>query len=215
MHPLLGVVLTVGLTAPARADEQASARALIDQAVQAMGGEAKLGDLRAVTWKAKGTFQSGGQEAALANENSAQLPDRFRFVMELEANGNTVPLLIVMNRERGWIQANGQTSDLPGDFHRSLADCCYAFGLALMPQRLKDKEFRLSPLGEIKINDRPAAGVRVSRAGRPDVNLYFDKSTHLPVKAETRVTEPDTKQEVAAELSFGEYREFDGIPAFT
>jgi hypothetical protein len=111
------------------------------------------------------------------------IPDRFRFVMDLEANGNTIPVVLVMNRERGWIQANGQTSDMPRDFHRSLVDCCYAFGLALMPPRLQDAEFQLSPAGEIKVHDRPAVGVRVSHKGGPNVNLYFDKASSLPVKS--------------------------------
>jgi len=120
-----------------------------------------------------------------------------------------------MNQERGWIQANGRTGDLPRDFHRSLMDCCYAFGLALMPQRLKDADFQLSPAGELKINDRPAVGVRVSRKGWPDVNVYFDKASHLPVKAETRIKDPDTQREVTAELAFSDYKAFNGIPSFT
>src|SRR5262249_26531949 len=160
--------------------------------------------LQAATWKAKGTLHRGGQATALTNENAAQLPDRFRFVMDLEANGNTVQLVLVLNQERGWIQANSRTNDLPRDFHRSLSDCCYAFGLALMPQRLKDADFQLSPAGEVQVNDRPAVGVRVSRKGWPDVNVYFDKASSLPVKAETRIKEPDTQREVTAELSFSD-----------
>ena len=81
---------------------------------------------------------------------------------------------------------NAQTTDLPLDFHRSLMDYCYAFGLALMPQRLRDADFQLSPAGEVKVNDRPALGLRVSRKGWPDVNVYFDKESGLVVKAATR-----------------------------
>jgi hypothetical protein len=135
--------------------------------------------------------------------------------MDLRADGNTIAMVLVMNQERGWIQANGRTSDLPRDFHRSLIDCCYAFGLALMPQGLKDADFQLSPAGEIQVNDRPALGVRVGRKDWPDVNIYFDKASSLPVKAETRIKKPDTQREVTAELTFGDYKAFDGIPSFT
>jgi hypothetical protein len=215
MHPLSGAAYWVFLALPVHADDAAAARTVIDKAVQAMGGQARLAKLRAATWKAHGTIHRGDQATALTNENAAQLPDKFRFVMDLEASGNTVQMVLVMNQDRGWIQANGRTSDLPQDFHRSLMDCCYAFGLALMPQYLKEVDFQLSPLGELNINDRPAVGVCASRKGWSDVNVYFDKATSLPVKAETRIKEPDTQREVTAELAFSDYKAFDGIPSFT
>jgi hypothetical protein len=215
MHIILLLVFVASPALPVQTNDQAAAKALIDKVVQAMGGDAKLAKLHAATWKAKGTFHGGAQEHPLTGENSAQLPGRFRFVMELEDNGKLVPVVVVMNQERGWIKINDQTNDQPRDFHRSLLDCCYAFGLALMPQRLKDAAFQLSPAGEIKVNDRPAVGVRVSRKGWPDVNLYFDKVTSLPVKAETRIRNPDANREVTAELAFSAYKPFEGIPSFT
>src|SRR2546430_9564395 len=55
----------------------------------------------------------------------------------------------------------------------------YTFHLATLAP-LKDKAFKLAPLGEVKVNDQPAVGIRVSCEGRPDASLYLDrKSTRL------------------------------------
>jgi hypothetical protein len=45
--------------------------------------------------------------------------------------------------------------------------------------------------------------------------VYFDKASRLPVKAETRIKDPDTQREVTAELAFSDYKAFNGIPSFT
>jgi hypothetical protein len=62
MHLLLEIACTFPLALLVRADDQSAAEALIDKAVQAMGGETKLAKLRAATWKAKGTFHSGAKQ---------------------------------------------------------------------------------------------------------------------------------------------------------
>ena len=74
---------------------------------------------------------------------------------------------------------------------------------------LMDKAFTLAPLGEIRVDQRPAAGVKVSRVGRRDVNLYFDKATGLLVKIEARVKDDDG-QEVTEETFLSDYRDVQG-----
>ena len=49
---------------------------------------------------------------------------------------------------------------------------------------LKAKAFTLTPLEPIKVDDRPALGIKVTRKDYPEVTLYFDKETHLPVRVE-------------------------------
>ena len=45
---------------------------------------------------------------------------------------------------------------------------------------------KLELLGEMKVGDKPALGVRVEVKGYRGVSLFFDKETHLLVKSESR-----------------------------
>ena len=56
----VGVVLLAGGTA--RADEAERLKALVDEAIKAKGGEARLVDLQAAVWKSRGT----GRPSSLA-----------------------------------------------------------------------------------------------------------------------------------------------------
>ena len=49
--------------------------------------------------------------------------------------------------------------------------------------------------------------MQVTKKGKRDVNLYFDKKTNLLVKAEYRALDPFTLQEVAQEKLFSGYKE--------
>ena len=60
---------------------------------------------------------------------------------------------------------------------------------------LTGKEYALSSLGELKVNGRPAVGIKAKKKGAADLDLWFDKKTRLPVKAEMRVT--DSTEEAA------------------
>ena len=65
MKTRFGAVLTVGLLlggSAARADEQAEAKALLDKAMKAMNGEAKLAKLHTASLKGKITGKDGGGE---------------------------------------------------------------------------------------------------------------------------------------------------------
>src|SRR5262249_33308325 len=71
------------------------------------------------------------------------------------------------------------------------------------------KKFRLAPLGEVAVDGRPARGVKVSREGHRDVDLYFDREKSLLVKTQTRVKDDDG-QEVTEETFLSDYKEAQG-----
>jgi len=79
-----------------------------------------------------------------------------------------------------------------------------------MPTLLKDKWLKLSPLGEMTICDRAALGIKVARKGHPDLDLYFDKETHLPLKCSLKVWKRGDL-EVTIEWLFSEFKEFAGF----
>src|SRR5947209_9536517 len=121
-----------------------------------------------------------------------------------------VKCLIVLNGDKGWAQAAGQNSDVPPNYVPFLKDLFYALRMPQVVPQLTDGAFKLAPLGEVKVGDRPALGVTVTHKDRKDVGLYFDKETGLPVKAEVRLTDPDGK-ETTVEAVYADYKEFDGL----
>jgi hypothetical protein len=120
---------------------------------------------------------------------------------------------IVVNNDRGWVQAGGETRDMtPEELNPHSAEMYVGWISTLLP--LKDKKFKLATLGEAKVKDRPVVGVRVSSEGHKDVNLFFDKDSSLLAKIEHRAiaTEQGGK-EVTQETFLSEYKEVDGVKA--
>src|SRR5262249_39850304 len=80
---------------------------------------------------------------------------------------------------------------------------------ALVP--LSDKSYSLSALGEVKVEGKPAVGVRVSKKGQRDVNLYLDKGSGLVVKYEHVLKDVKAGgKEFNQECFFSDYKDFAG-----
>ena len=75
---------------------------------------------------------------------------------------------------------------------------------------LKDKGFTLAALGDVKVGKRDAVGLRVSHKGHRDINLFFDKKTHLLLKSERRAKD-EMGGEYTAEEFLDDYKEVAGI----
>ena len=206
-----GLVLTA--TVAARADDSAAARALVDKAIKAQGGEAVLSKWRGGTAKLKGTIHIEGMAAAFTGEFAVQGSDRQKFDIQAEVGGEKFRLVYVLRGDKGWFKFNDDTMELDKEDLAEMQEEAYAGWLAtLVP--LKDKKFTLAPLGEIQVDQRPALGVKVSSKGHRDLNLYFDKETGLLVKTEARVKD-DNDQEVTEETFLSDYKEVQGTKQAT
>jgi hypothetical protein len=78
---------------------------------------------------------------------------------------------------------------------------------------LTDSSVQLSLLGESKVEDRAALGVKIASKGHREMNLYFDKESGLLAKVQLRKNDPQTGQEVDEERIIKEYQDFDGQKA--
>src|SRR5262249_39086085 len=88
--------------------------------------------------------------------------------------------------DKGWRNLSGMVEDLD---EASLAEMKlgrYYDRVTNLVPLLKEKTYTLAPLGEHKIQGKPALGVKVSSKGQPDIKIFFDKATGLPVKTEYR-----------------------------
>lgn len=201
---VLGLLLRVAGGASA-ADET---QAIIDKAIKAHGGVEKLAKDRATQSKSKGTIELAGG-ISYTQETSLQ-SGKFKDVMQLSVAGTDVTVTTVFDGKKAWVNANGMTRELEGKLLDEVKEAAYTTKLGRMVF-LKDKAVELSPLGEVKVNDRPAVGVKVVTKGHRDLNMYFDKESGLLAKVERQALDAMTQKEVAEERIVLEYQEVDGM----
>lgn len=203
------VGLLLGAGGLARGDDQADARKIIDKAIKAEGGAEKVAKNKAATWKVKGNFYGLGNALPYTGEYAIQFPDKFRFALEFDAGGQKAKMIAVVNKDKGWRDLNGNVMDMDKEQVTEAREGMYAQNV-FRAVALKEKGYTFSPLGEVKVDKRPAVGVKVSHKGHRDVNLYFDPKSGLLVKTEARVKDEMTGQEVKQETFFSDYKESNG-----
>jgi hypothetical protein len=143
-------------------------------------------------------------------EESVQLPDKFRSDIQIDANGMNIKITQAFDGKKGWVKVADNVMDLDEKQTSELKALLYAGKVAGLIELLKDKNFELSPLGEVKVKDRPAVGVLVKQKGHRDISLYFDKENSLLAKTVTMVIDQMSQSEATQEKIFADYRVVDG-----
>ena len=198
--------LSWGLYAQAQDDEP---RAIINKAIKAHGGAKKLAAIKAVQTKAKGKIVAP-MEIAFTIDISGQPPDKMKAVIDLDINGMAISVTQVVNGKKGWINVMGTTKDLEA---QELTEAQNQFHIEKVSQlvTLKDKSYKLSSLGEAKVEGKDAVGVQVTKKDQRDVNMYFDKTSYLLLKSEYRAFDQFSKQEVNQEKIYLNYKDMNGL----
>jgi hypothetical protein len=203
------VAVLLGAVRAVQSGDEADTRAVIDKAIKALGGEANLSKQKAMTLKGSGTYYGQGDAGVpFTGDWNIQAPRQIRVAIE----GNGFRFVRVVNGDKGWIKlGDDATKALSKDQLKEGQDELYTSWVAtLVP--LKDKAFKLAPLGEVKVEGRDTVGVRVSREGRRDVSLYFDKANHLLVKTESLVKDAQGgDKEYTQEMFQSDFKEIDGV----
>jgi hypothetical protein len=208
-HAVLAFGFALAVTAPLRADDAADARAIIEKAVKAHGGQDNLDKFTGHVTKFKGTLHAMGMAIPMTGEISMQGNDKVRVDVQVEAGGMKFHVINVVAGDKGWAKIGDDTKEMSKDeLTEGIEQAHSGWVTTLAP--LKGKEFKLSTVGEIMINDRPALGVKVATKGRRDVDLYFDKETGMLVKSETRVKDEGSGQEVTEESFPSDYKDVQG-----
>jgi hypothetical protein len=205
----LVVGILSGLIPLAAAQEETLA--IIDKAIKAHGGEAKLTKFNAIQTKLKGTLELFGASVPFTQEGYSQAPAKIKEVLHLEIMGQNITVATVFNGDKGWISPNGMTMDMDEQVLEVMKEASYIRAFAGYTPLKDSKRFQLASLGDLKVNNRPAVGIKVSSQGHKDVNIYFDKETGLMAKIEHRTTDLQSMQEVAEERIVTEYQEVDGL----
>jgi len=186
-------------------------RAVIDKAIKAQGGEEKINKHKAGHVKSKGTVEVQGMSIAFNEDASFHLPNKVRSVQDLNINGASIKVMVGFDGKKAWLNVNGMDVDTMLDKIADLMNEQVYLSEVTRLTNLKDKKYELSALGETKVQDKPAVGIRVANKGHKDINLFFDKGSGLLVKFEHRTMDINTQQEVNEERIIMEYQEKDGL----
>lgn len=203
------VVVSLLLVGAARA--QSDPAAILDKAIKAHGGEAKLAKIKAATWNAKGTLYGTGDPTEYTGEWAIQFPAQLRVTINTDYNGVPVTQMRVLNGEKGWLKRNRDDA-FPLESDAIAADrkqIGVQWLATLLP--LRDKAYTLTTVSETKIGDRPAVGIEATSKDGPKVRLYFDKEKGLLLRFESPVKDPRTRKDVKQETLYENYKEVGGI----
>jgi hypothetical protein len=189
------------------------AHVILDKAITALGGEARLKKARTIAWKARGKSFQDGNEYPFTNETTVQGLDQLRMEWEDDFNGNRVMGVTVLNGDKGWRKNGDKLTKLDGDRLANQKRNLYILVVPVTLVPLKEKVFQIKPAGEVQVGDQPAVGLNVTGPDGKDFNLFFDKKSRLPVKLEVRMGSPG--KEFIQETTFGDHTDFDGIKRAT
>src|SRR5436309_2352467 len=127
-HVLPGIVLAlvVGCAGRSGVTDADDAKAVIEKAIKAQGGEDKLAQFRAGRWKGQGTLTLKGQNLPLTLETVYQLPDKYKTAMHFEVQGKKIGVIQVLEGDKGWMSGQGKTLVLEGDLLKALKEEFYS-----------------------------------------------------------------------------------------
>jgi hypothetical protein len=206
---VLGLAAAQWVWRPAAvARNQANARAVLDEAIKAQGGDAALSKIVAAFTKVKGWVYHGETKVPYSGTQFQQGIEKGRCDA---INQQTQFVQIeIMNGNVGWLKSGDQPAQkLEGERLEAFREFDYqAWAIDLIP--LKENGFRLSSLGEFPIGGRKAIGILVSHDKHAPLEMYFDKETHLLVQTERRVKEPHIGLEIQEKCVFSDYRDVQG-----
>jgi hypothetical protein len=204
-----GILLLCGPAA--RADNNADAKALLDKALKAMGGEEKVAKLKMGSTRGKVTGSAGGQNLELVLAATWKDTDKLHLDADVNEGGQMHKAVFVINADKGWMKRDGgEAMDAPPGVTEAVLSVVHAVRMPQLLSALRGDAYKLAPVGEAQVNGKPAVGISVSRDGYKQINLYFDKETGLPAKCETTIMEPGGGER-KFEFTFTDYKELAGV----
>lgn len=207
-----GVVVCLLLfsATPASAED---ARAVLERAIRAHGGEARLERTKKGRIKSEMEGHEVLKEGPIAfkvtREEIFDLPARFRRTIDGTANGRPIRLEYAVSGKDGWFHEEGRLREFT--FEPLPLAAHWQTVLANLPL-LRGKDTQLTSLPDQTKDGRALAGIRaVSPSGASDI--YFDKSTGLLARAQWDIPSflAGRDRERFGENSYEDYKDIQGV----
>lgn len=210
MRSLVSLVSVAGMIlffAGAAAAEDA--RALLERAIEAHGGAARLE--RTKRGHLKGNIEASQGNAAfkVELEETFDLPDRYRRTVTGSVNDTPFHVDMAVTGKAGWVR-DGTGPAHAGSVRQQLPLTQHWHAILAMLLLLRGKDIDLTPLPDETKEGRKFAGLRAtSRQGSSDA--YFDKSTGLLARSKRAMPELLGGKEGIVESFYDDYRDIKGI----
>ncbi|HVK88377.1 MAG TPA: insulinase family protein [Kofleriaceae bacterium] len=187
-----------------------AAKKLVDEAIAAKGGKAKLAGIKAFKMLAVGETTMGPQTVKVETERLFVLPDKMRIDATLVGLGKVV---IGVNGKTGWQLAPNPQTGKPAvvtigaqDFKQIEFERWREPELLLL--KAADPNAKLRPAPDETINGKPNAVVKIaSPLPNVEVAIYIDKATKLV----TRTSYIDAASATTETDEFADYKAVSGI----
>lgn len=216
MKRSLGAVLAAALVGvlaggPARADD---AGAVLDKAINALGGEAALAKAGTATWKTKGVLTINGSENNFTTETTVKGLDHHRGQFEGNFDGNQFQAISILAGDKGWRKLGDNVVTMSDDDLANEKRTAYlqVANATILP--LKDKAFKVETAGEETVDGKPAAVLKVTGPDGKDFKISFDKESGLPVKQVADVI-GWMGETYTQEITLSGYKDFGGVKRAT
>lgn len=213
LGPALLTLLICGYCVPALAADN-DASGLIDKAIAALGGEAKLSQGKGMTWTTKGTITFGDNESQFTGNATVAGIDRYYSEFEGDFGGNKIKGATALNGDKGWRKFGETTMPMDADGVANEKRSVYLQVVPVTLLPLKGKGFKVESAGDERVAGVDAAGVKVTAPDGKDFKLYFDVKTNLPVKTVATVR-GFGGDDFSQETTYSDYKDFAGIKKAT
>jgi hypothetical protein len=191
------------------ADADAGVADVVARAIKAKGGAANIEKYKAAVSSFTGTLSLPGLNAKMSGTSKDQAPDKSRLDASVSIDGTDSSIVQIFDGKRGWQGDKDKVQEMNEASADEAREQIYADQLIKL-RSLNAPGVRLTSLGESKVGNKPAVGVRAASAGHRDVLLFFGKDGLL-LKAESTGKDPMTGKEFKAESFFSDYKDVSGL----
>lgn len=185
MRRILGAALVASLylqpAARAAADDP-TPEAILDKAIEALGGAEALAKADILSWKGEGYVSVGGSDHDYNIEMTTQGIDRYRSKFDGDFNGNRIEVVAVVTPEEGWISYMGMVNEMGANDLKNAHYNALVQIVAMNPTYLKGDGYELKSVDAAKVGGKEAPGVEVKPKDGDPFTIYFDAETGLPAR---------------------------------
>jgi len=207
-------ILVSGLHCFADGAKDDNASAVLNKAINALGGSDKLSAIKAARWKVNGTINFGGNENEFTSTTTIRGLDHFRSEFEGDFGGNKVKGITVLSGDKGWRKFGDMGMEMDKDAVTNEKRTVYLQIIPITIVPLKGKGFTVASAGTENVGNKPAAVLKVTGPEGKDFKMYFDKESGLPVKQVAKVI-GFMGEEFSQETTYSDYKDFKGIKKAT
>lgn len=190
---------------------------IVNKAIQALSDPKLQGKHKGITLDMHFEITANGIAMKFQAGWSALGHDKYRAELTITDNqGKQQSGLLVVNGKNGWSIKEQKLEQAEQYELVPVLVMLHAVRFCQKPGQLLGKECKLSPLGELQIQDKTAVGLKIEQEGVRDIHMYFDKKTGLPLQSEFSVPkQPKSPIDTKIVFAFSDYKQVAGIKHFT